>query len=108
MCTTRILAKSPYGIVFECPSCDAVQLVFGTAKMAFKQTDFMIFIEEMNSKVQSKHLSTHPEVAKSILINHPDNAGFSFVLTYKELQEMTHLIFQAHLLQEAYKILKVI
>ena len=107
MCTTRVLAKSAHGIIFECPSCESIQVIFGTSKLAFKTIDFKIFIQEVNSKVQSNNFSTYPDEAKAILINHPDYAGFSLVLTPKELINLTNLLAEASLLKEAYHILNV-
>lgn len=108
MCTTRILAKSAYGVVFECPSCEAIQVIFGTSKLVFKIYDFKIFMQEVYSNVQSKQLSTYPDSAKSIVINHPHCAGFSLVLSPNELCNLSQLLGEASLIREVHQILETI
>ncbi len=106
MCTTRILAKSQCGIIFECPSCESVQVVFGTTKMILNSTNFKIFTQDVSFMVSSVNNDNHQKETKSILIKHPDSERFSFVLTITEFTQFSNLFFQAILLQEVYHILK--
>lgn len=106
MCTTRILARSSMGLIVECSECNSIQLNFGTGQMAFKSNRFDRFVEDIVSKVQSNDFSSHPKT-KTIMLSHPDYAGFSFVLTFSELTTLMELTHLAQLMRETYNILTV-
>ncbi len=105
MCATRILAKSTLGLIVECSNCRAIQINFGTGQMVIKSKQFDGFVEDICSKVQSNDIAIHHK-AKTVLLSHPEVAGFSFVLTFTELSQLLELAQIAQLMRETYNILQ--
>lgn len=104
MCTTRILARSTSGFISQCSECERIHLAYGTTLMQFEWHHFERYAESISQDVQLM-IERADFGRKCVQLAHPEHAGFTLVLTKKELLQVHQMVQEAALLLTTYHLL---
>jgi hypothetical protein len=94
----RVLHINPFGYVIQCQLCDHFQVAFGTSLLIFTQKELHDFWQDARQQISYCGTIDNPHLKQFQLST--ACAKIILIFSFRELQDLEHLLEEAHLCLE--------